>query len=268
MVVLIGLLVAALVALGVPSVRAGGGAVELVRTPDGGIQPQAVVDVRGVTHLLYYRGTSGAGDLFYRSSRSRPKGPGEWSAALRVNSVPNSAIAAGTIRGGQLAVGRAGRVHVVWNGSGAVSEGNTRSPMLYSRLNDAGTAFEPQRNLMRHTAMLDGGGTVAADDRGHVQVMWHAQEASLTAGNEQARKIWTARSNDDGRTFAPEAPAFTEPTGVCPCCSIKAFADRKGGWYVLYRIARDKTGRDMYLLTSRDGERFQGTPLDPWPVPT
>jgi hypothetical protein len=34
-----------------------------------------------------------------------------------VNSQPESAIAAGTIRGAQLAIGKAGRVHVAWNGS-------------------------------------------------------------------------------------------------------------------------------------------------------
>ena len=42
--------------------------------------------------------------------------------------------------------------------------------MLYTRLNDQGTAFEPQRNLMLRTFGLDGGGTVAADAAGNVYV--------------------------------------------------------------------------------------------------
>ena len=46
--------------------------------------------------------------------------------------------------------------------------------MLYSRLNDPGTAFEPQRNLLHETGGLDGGGTLAADGAGNVWVAWHA----------------------------------------------------------------------------------------------
>src|SRR5262249_43885903 len=40
--------------------------VELLRTPDGGIQPQAVVDAKGTLHLIYFKGDKAeAGDLFY-----------------------------------------------------------------------------------------------------------------------------------------------------------------------------------------------------------
>jgi hypothetical protein len=48
------------------SVAAGSsGKVTLIRTPDGGIQPQAAVDSQGTTHLIYYKGDAGAGDIFY-----------------------------------------------------------------------------------------------------------------------------------------------------------------------------------------------------------
>ena len=30
--------------------------VSLIRTPDGGIQPQATMDRQGVIHLIYYKG--------------------------------------------------------------------------------------------------------------------------------------------------------------------------------------------------------------------
>ena len=39
--------------------------VKLLRTPQDGIQPQAVVDHRGVVHLIYYKGEGGGGDVFY-----------------------------------------------------------------------------------------------------------------------------------------------------------------------------------------------------------
>ena len=46
--------------------------------------------------------------------------------------------------------------------------------MLYTRLNDKGDAFEPQRNLIQNRPGLDGGGSVAADQEGNVYVAWHA----------------------------------------------------------------------------------------------
>jgi hypothetical protein len=39
--------------------------IRLVRTPEGGIQPQSAVDSKGVVHLIYYRGEGRGGDIFY-----------------------------------------------------------------------------------------------------------------------------------------------------------------------------------------------------------
>ena len=83
--------------------------VALMRTPHGGIQPQAAVDGRGVLHLIYFQGDPAHGDIFYVR---KPLGADvTFSAPLRVNSAPHNAIAVGTIRGAQLAVGQNGRVH-------------------------------------------------------------------------------------------------------------------------------------------------------------
>lgn len=46
--------------------------------------------------------------------------------------------------------------------------------MLYTRLNDAGDGFEPQRNVIQKRPGLDGGGSIAADAEGNVYVAWHA----------------------------------------------------------------------------------------------
>src|SRR5258708_673343 len=89
--------------------------VSLVRTPDSGIQPQAAVDAQGTVHLIYYKGDSGAGDIFYVRQSAAAE---EFSKPIRVNSQTGSAIAAGSIRGAQLAVGKNGRVHVAWDGMG------------------------------------------------------------------------------------------------------------------------------------------------------
>src|SRR5438105_1249112 len=107
--------------------------VVVVKTPDHGIQPQAVVDAQGNLHLLYYSGDPKNGNLKYVH---RDAGKTTFSALIQVNSQDGSAIAVGTIRGGHLALGKNGRVHVAWNGSGKAEPKNpiTGMPMMYSRL--------------------------------------------------------------------------------------------------------------------------------------
>jgi hypothetical protein len=241
------------------------GRVIVIKTLDGGIQPQAATDDSGVVHLIYFKGEPQGGDLFY--VRGKP-GTVEFSKPIRVNSQPGSAVAIGTIRGGQLALGREGRVHVAWNGSQQAAPPNPikGTPMLYSRLKADCGAFEPQRNLMHRTFWLDGGGSIAADREGNVYVAWHATTAGAPEG-EADRRLWVSRSRDDGATFAEEQQAVDTPTGACGCCGTKALVDRRGTVYVLYRAAKGNVERDMMLATSRDrGAHFQVASLQPWPV--
>lgn len=251
------------------------GRVRHKRVPGGGIQPQVVTDDRGVLHMLYYAGDPRHGTVFYVRS---PDGGRTFATPLEVNAV-GSAIAAGTIRGPQIAVGSAGRVHVAWNGSsdarlqGPINpdSGKPGAPMLYTRLNDAGNAFEPERNLMHRSFGLDGGGSVAADRDGNVYVVWHGIPVDLKTGSgpegEARRQVWIARSKDDGATFVSEDKAWTQPTGACACCGMKAFASRKGSVHVLYRSATQAIHRDIYSITSNDhGISFQGGLLHKWEI--
>jgi hypothetical protein len=237
-----------------------------LRVPKDGIQPQVAVDSKGVVHLLYFKGDPAAGDLFWTRSEDGI----HFKPPLRANSQPGSSIAIGNIRGGHLALGKNGRVHIAWNGSAkarplAPGKGRWLNPMLYTRLNDEGTAFEPQRNLITSAAILDGGGSVAADNKGNVDVFWHAPEPSKSGENN--RKVWVAVSTDDGKTFAAERAASTEPTGACGCCGMRGFADSKGNIYALYRGAKDVTQRDMYLLSSTDkGKSFRTEDIHPWEI--
>ncbi|MDB5352781.1 MAG: hypothetical protein JWN86_4028 [Planctomycetota bacterium] len=238
--------------------------VAVVRTPDGGIQPQAAIDEKGTVHLVYFRGEPLGGDLFY--SQMEP-GSLEFSAPVRVNSQVSSVVAAGTIRGAQIALG-GGRIHVAWNGSGKALPKNAAgsTPMLYTRSNSGRTAFEEQRNLMRKTSVLDGGGTVAADADGNVYVAWHGRTEDAPEG-EVGRAMFVARSTDHGATFSGEAPAVDQPTGACACCGTRALADGRGDVFVLYRAATASVNRDMILLTSRDrGSHFQAAKLHPWRI--
>src|SRR5215510_13958584 len=140
-----------------PALQADG-KVKLLRTPNGGIQPQAALDERGVLHMVYFSGEPQGGDLYYVR---RDAGKTEFTSPLRVNSEPGSAVAIGTIRGAQLAVGKNGRVHIAWNGRHN-PDGNG-APMLYARMNDARAGFDPQMNVMQFSGGLDGGGSIAAD---------------------------------------------------------------------------------------------------------
>jgi hypothetical protein len=247
-----------------PALRAASPVTQLVRVvavPSGGIQPQVAVS-EGIVHMIYFAGDPKHGDVFY--ARSKDFG-GAFSSAVRVNSQVGSAMAIGAIRGAQLSVGNGNRVHVAWNGSDAAA-GQTGSPVLYARLNDAGVAFEPQRNLMRETFGLDGGGSVAADHLGNVYVGWHGKGAGAGQG-EAGRQIWIARSRDEGRTFSKEFPAVQEPTGACGCCGMKLFADSGGVIYGLYRSAREDVHRDIYLLRSdQGGNKFSVALLHPWNI--
>ncbi len=242
---------------------AGEKLVNVVKTPGNGIQPQAIIDAKGTIHLLSFTGDPKAGNLLYAR-----RAPGElrFSAPLKVNSQDGSAIAVGSIRGGQLALGKNGRVHVAWNGSMKAEPKNPilGTPMLYTRLSEDGKTFEPQRNLMTQSAILDGGGTLTADSQGNVFVAWHALGKDLVKG-EDNRKVWISVSNDDGKTFAAEKLAWSEKTGACSCCGMRGFTDSHGNPHFLYRAAAEKINRGMYSLFSSDqGKTFRGEQLDNW----
>ena len=238
--------------------------VTTLRTPEGGIQPQATAGRDGTLHLIYYLGDPRHGNLYYATLA--PKGD-DFSQPLPVNRHADSAVAIGNVRGAHLALGREDRVHVAWMGSDKAEPKapEDASPMLYTRLNDQGIEFEPERNVIQRHVGLDGGGSLAADEQGNVYVAWHAPEAGRTG--EANRRVWVARSEDEGRTFAAEQPA-TQSGGCCACCGMRAFAGRDGQLYLLYRSASETVHRDMFLLVSQQGKaHFASSRIAPWEVP-
>lgn len=242
--------------------------VSVIKSPEGGVQPQAAVDASGVLHLVYLYGNPAAADIGYVR---RESGSADFSKPVRVNSEPGSAIAVGTVRGARLAIGRSGRVHVAWNGSSNASPKAPGGsvPMFYSRLGTDGRTFEPQRNLMQSTSGLDGGGAIAADGSGNVYVFWHGQQVvdGKPASGEQNRRVYLAQSRNGGATFAPERAISPASTGACGCCGMAALATRSGEVFVMYRAAREIIHRDMNLLVSTDhGAAFRMIDLQPWNI--
>jgi hypothetical protein len=232
--------------------------VEIAAVPGGGIQPQAAVDAAGTIHLLYFKGDPAGGDLFYVR---RAAGEATFSQAIRVTGEPGSAIATGSVRGGQLALGRNGWIHVAWNGSRPIERGGEQqTPMWYSRLRPGATAFEPQRAIGRHTRHLDGGGSVAADQSGRVFVAWHAAGAE---DGEPHRRIYVASSVDDGAQFGEER-AFSDDSGACGCCGLETIVDGPGWLHLLYRAAGASIHRDAMWLTVRPDGAASPVRLQPW----
>jgi hypothetical protein len=217
--------------------------VTLLTVPDGGIQPQAFVDAADVLHLLYFTGPAAGGDLYY--VRREPNAPA-YSRPVRVNSMAGTALATGSMRGGQLALGAKGRVHAAWYGAKSLGDGDAkRTPVWYARLGDGGTAFEPQVNVAVASKGIDGT-TVAADGAGNVYVAWHGLGEK---DGEAYRTVYVARSRDDGAHFAREEPAPQASTGACGCCGLRALVDSSGKVNILYRAATEGVHRDAAWLT-------------------
>jgi hypothetical protein len=163
-------------------------------------------------------------------------------------------------------------VHVVWNGSSTadpkppVRDGQKPGmPLLYAHTTRSGSAFEPQRNLMTSTRHLDGGSSVAADSAGNVFVAWHGNALDGPEG-EQARRVWLARSSDDGGTFSPEVTISPAETGTCGCCGLRIAASGHNV-QVLYRAATQMVHRDIHALRSSDrGRTFTAGKVDEWEI--
>ena len=209
---------------------------ELVRVlsvPAGGIQPQVALD-QDVLHLIYFAGDPKHGDVFYTRSDDFGR---TFSSSTRVNSQAGSAIAVGAIRGAQISVGKRNRVHVAWNGSDAAEprgpinpeDGKRGSPMLYTRLDDRGTRFEPQRSLMQRTFGLDGGGSVTADHSGNVYVGWHGKAPGPRKAKPAGRfglpnrrmKVVILRRNVRQRR-SQQAPADAVAYGYSPIPAVRS----------------------------------------------
>jgi hypothetical protein len=227
------------------------------QTPFQGIQPQAVVDRDGVLHLIYFTGDPSRGDLHYVHRRP---GQSAFSAPIRVNSEPGTVLAIGSIRGGQVAVGRQGWIHVAWHSSPPTKTGVMQpAPMLYSRMRPADRAFEPPRTIGQHITGMDGD-SIAADARGNVYIVWHA---TGDEDGEAHRRVYMARSQDDGADFDPDR-AITDTGGACGCCGLRAAIDGRDRVDVLYRAATDDVRRDATWVSVGDAGSSTPVRLHGW----
>lgn len=245
---------AAVLALGwTLTVTWNGVSVEVVRIPDGGRMPRAVIDDRDIVRVVYFDGVMSGGDLLYVT-----RGPGAttWSVPTRVNTEPRSAVGVGPIDGGQVALDPAGTLHVVW-----FQTNPTR--IFYARSTDREGQFEAQRTLWTDDdGSFEASPTVATDTRGNVYVFWHA------GGTDDAhRAVHRVVSRDAGQTFGSIDRISLEGEGACGCCNMASIADSTESVHVSYRSAGDNIRRGQRLLISGDaGRSFVDRPIDEWEI--
>ncbi len=200
--------------------------VRVVSVPDNGIVPDAEID-DGVIHLAYFSD----GNVYYVRSLD---GGSSFSEPLRVNSELGFASGAAH-RGPDLAVGDAGRIHVIWyNAAYLKKRPKEESGVMYSHLNAGADAFEPDRYL---NGTPSDNFSIAADKNGHVAVIW------------MARGLFVNISNDGGESFSEPADMLTDP---CECCASRTAYTEDGALTVLYRDKADDF-RDMHLAVLAQG---------------
>lgn len=253
----------AILSLFLASLTAAATDVRLERVPEGGVQPQITTTTSdGTLHLVYLKGDPRGCDVRHCVKKNNSA---SWSTPRTINSIPRAAIAAGTIRGAQVAAGKDNSLHIVWNGVGDHKQ-QIPSPLFYTRSLDGGMSFEPQRDLRADTQALDGGASVAASAKGEIFIVWHGAPAGAEPG-EIHRRVYILKSTNNGTAFSTPQIANTDDPGVCACCSLKTFVAPTGELLTLYRAARSMSQRDIVLMTSRDGgTTFQHRDVGPWAI--
>ena len=229
----------------------------LLRVPEGGRMPHAIVDASGTTHLLYFRGAITGGDLRYASLDPAET---EWSAPISVNSVPHSAVGMGPMDGGDMALREhdGARMHVVWYRTDPVR-------IFYTRSTPDHAGFEAQRVIWDLGAeIIEARPSVTVNEQGHVFIAWHG--ATVDGADDAHRGVFLMTSVDGGNAFEPPRLVSPVAEGACGCCSLDALSIDTRVW-VSYRSAGNNLRRDQHLLTSTDGGvTFTDDVIQPWSI--
>lgn len=245
------------------------------KLPNGGIRPQAMIDASGVVHIVQ-ADSKVRGDLVYVKHHPDQN---KFSKPIKVLNQ-----AEGMAAGFNMALGKNGRVHVMIRptpkyskmamGEDAFNEMFKSKArffvlryMLHSRLNDAGTAFEKERNFVGGTIGFEGVGALVADSDGsNVYAFWPGQ---TEPGPEMDRDMYMAVSTDEGANWSEPRKLDIDIEGNCRCCPIQATMDLEGNLYIIHRnsVKTSPTSwdKDTFVLKSEDqGKTWTKTMIQKW----
>ncbi|NRA39816.1 MAG: hypothetical protein HRU15_16865 [Planctomycetes bacterium] len=225
---------------------------EVIKLGQGELGPVLATDEKDVIHLVYFKGNAQAGDIHYR--RRSPQAA-DFSKAILVNSMKDSAMIVGAVRAPDMAVSSDGIVHIAW-----MSNVGGKQSVMYARSNKDGSAFSKQKNLMQRSEGLDAGVSIATFGKDKVYVIWTAHGKSK---EEKDRLLFAAYSKNAGKTFSQEAPLNADRPGICGCCGIDAAINANGEIIVLYRSAGTGS-RDMTLAQGQAGKKLNYQVIDQW----
>ena len=249
--------------------------VTTVKLPYGGIRAQAAMDGAGVVHIIQADSKS-KGELIYVK---HVPGQEQFSKPIKV-----LREAAGMAAGYNMTVGKDCRVHVLTRPNPKYSKKalgaeaydamfNSKARffvlkyMLHSRLNDMGTAFEKETNIVGETIGFEGAGAIVADRNGtNVYAFWAGQ---MAPGPEMGRDMYMAVSGDEGKKWSKPRKLDIDIEGNCRCCPIQAIMDATGGMYLVHRNSVKTSARswdkDTFLLVSKDtGKTWNKTLVQKW----
>lgn len=213
--------------------------VEILKTPDGGLQPRLLNDASGDIHLMYFkkrlsRPDAREGSLYYRQYDQQRQAFGS-PVKISSGAFPLQTV---SISRAAIAIDGEGRVHAIWYQP-------KNNQYYYSRSNSERTQFEPQREMVTENAVgIDAGADIAA--RGdQVAIFWGAGDLS----REYERTVFTRLSRDGGASFGAELQLGNPDLGACACCSLAGDFVDDDSLLVAYRSALAGVGRHMQLLT-------------------
>src|SRR6185369_14193921 len=175
-----------------------------------------------------------------------------FTAPIRINSGADTAHPANMYRGPDLALGKDGRVHVIWYCNAYQRKlPQDQWGVMYSHLNAETNAFVASRNLNHKPS---DNYSLATDGNGKVAVFW------------MAGGLFYNLSKDSGETFAE--PVKIANADTCECCASRAFISTDGTLNCAYRDKANNI-RDMFLLSQPKGQSAftkEKISVTPWEV--
>ncbi|MCF6301273.1 MAG: hypothetical protein L3J52_09185 [Proteobacteria bacterium] len=212
----------------------------------GEVQPKLFHDSHDRVHMIYFKiqdMKTKMGNLFYRQYQLN----GKWSNPIQVSS--QSYRRPDVVATAELNADEEGRVHITWLR-------HRPTAFMYTRSNLEIEKFETERPLI--TKYLDDhpeASAVIAIKANQVSISW------MAGIDESLRTVYNISSSDRGVNFGDENKVGDQSLGGCGCCSYASNYNKKGELMVAYRIATNRTGRHMSVLTSGNEDKTNSTQL-------